>query len=306
MLKKLIITSLFILSNMPFGFASNEELYTLLSQKEENYFKDETFDVASFNQYKAMELLDASSLNRILELDKAPSVFIPLELTNEELITLAAATSLGVVAFANDQQISDTIEKNNSSTASKITSVGNFIGETSFAYIAAGSYFLGVVMKDNKMVKAGLFIVGAEIAQSLVTTSVKNIAGRGRPSSDMGPYTFFENGEKSFWSGHTATSFTLATVLSEMYKEEYPVVPYVAYGLAALTAYARVHGDNHWASDVIAGAVAGHLIAKLSMSYLNKDGKRSGVTVTPELDPNSDGFRIYVKWTPKSKKYIFY
>ncbi len=91
-----------------------------------------------------------------------------------------------------------------------------------------------------------------------------------------------------------------------MYKEEYPVVPYVAYGLAALTAYARVHGDNHWASDVIAGAVAGHLIAKLSMSYLNKDGKRSGVTVTPELDPNGDGFRIYVKWTPKSKKYIFY
>lgn len=311
MFKHLLIVTAFLFSNLTFAQtnSSDDSLYSILSKKEENYFNDSSYDTAyasvALQQQKGMNFLDASSLNKILEIDKERSVFIPLELTNEELITLAAATSLGIVAFANDQQISDTVQRNNSVVANKITSVGNFIGETSFAYIAAGSYFLGVVMKDNKMKQVGLFIIGAEIAQSIVTTSVKNLVQRSRPSDNNGPYEL-ENGKKSFWSGHTATSFTLATVISEMYKEEYPIVPYVAYGLAALTAYARVRGNNHWASDVLAGAVAGHLVAKLAMSYFNNDNNRSGITISPELDPNGDGFRIYLSWTPKTKKYIFY
>ncbi len=308
MLKHLVISSMLIFSSVTMAETStgNDSLYDILSRPDEKYIKDDVFDVAAFKQQKTMDLLDSSYLNKILEIDKEQSIFIPLELKNEELIALAAATSLGVVAFANDQQISDTIQSNNSTVANKITSVGNFIGETSFAYLAAGSYFMGVVMKDNKMKQVGLFIIGAEIAQSIVTTSVKGLVGRGRPSSDMGPNAFGVSGEKSFWSGHTATSFALATVISEMYKEDYPIVPYVAYGVAALTAYARVHGNNHWASDVIAGAIAGHLVTKLALSYFNKDSGRSGVTISPEFDTNGEGFRIYVKWTPKTKKYIFY
>jgi len=97
----------------------NDSLYDILSQKEEKYFKDETFDVAGYQKQKAINLLDASYLNKILEIDKEQSIFIPLELKNEELIALAAATSLGVIAFTNDQQITDTVQKNNSTVENK-------------------------------------------------------------------------------------------------------------------------------------------------------------------------------------------
>ena len=34
------------------------------------------------------------------------------------------------------------------------------------------------------------------------------------------------------------------------------------YGLATLTAFARVNNDRHWTSDVIVGALIGHLTAR--------------------------------------------
>lgn len=245
-------------------------------------------------------LLSAEYLNSILAKDKERSIFIPLELNNSELITLAAATSLGVVAFKYDQEILDTIQRNDSKVANMIESVGNFYGSGfGMGAVAAGSYFLGMYYDNNQLKKVGLFIVGTEIAQAIVTAAVKNTIGRSRPSEDQGPYTFFQAGSKSFYSGHTATAFALATVVTEMYKDDYPVVPYVVYGLAALTAYARVHGNNHWPSDVIAGAVAGHLIAKLAMSAFSKESDRGGLKFYPSFDPRSGTVMANFEWTPK-------
>jgi hypothetical protein len=247
-------------------------------------------------------MLSDNDLNNILARNTKRSVFIPLELTNSELITLAAATSLGIVAFKNDQEISNVIEKNQSQVATTISTVGNFYGSTAPFIIAAGSYFMGAVYENNKLKKVGLFIIEAELAQAIITDAVKVSAGRLRPNADSGPYEFFTDSGRSFWSGHTATAFTFATVVSEMYKDEYPIVPYVSYGLAAITAYARVHDDKHWASDVIMGAVSGYLIAKLSMSSLTHDGKRGGFTFYPSYDASTGTIMANLNWTPKEKE----
>jgi len=245
-------------------------------------------------------LLNENDLEEILKKDKERRIFIPLSLDNQELLTLAAATSLGIVAFKNDQEITNYITKNQTNVANTLETVGNFMGSGyPMIGIAAGSYFMGVVLEDNKLKKVGLFIVGAELAQAIVTTAVKESFGRVRPREGQGPYAFFEAGNKSFFSGHTATAFTLATVISEMYKDDYPVVPWVAYGVAAVTAYARVHDEAHWASDVIIGAVAGHLVAKLFMDAFNKDSKRSGVSVYPGINPENGVPMIYVEWKGK-------
>lgn len=248
-------------------------------------------------------LMDADKLNEIIANDKQRSVFIPLELTNTELITLAAATSLGVVAFKNDQEITDTLQRNHSQIARTLTTVGNFYGSgPGFGIVAAGSYFLGMYYDNDKLKKVGLFIVGAEIAQAIVTEAVKISFGRERPTHGVGPYQFFENGNKSFWSGHSATAFTLATIISEMYKDDYPLVPYVVYGAAAITAYARVYENHHWASDVIMGAIAGHLIAKLAISSFNDDGTRGGLIFYPGYDPKTGTITANFEWTPKHKE----
>ncbi|MFA6238224.1 MAG: phosphatase PAP2 family protein [Bacteriovorax sp.] len=256
---------------------------------------EQEIEIAKFNG----QILSAYDLNGYLAQDTQKSIFIPLELTNAELLTLAAATSLGVVAFNNDQEIMDVVQRNKTQTTEVIQNVGNFLGTGTAAMgIAAGSYFLGVYYKDNRLKKVGLFIVGAELAQGIITTAVKHTLNRVRPNEDRGPYNFFEAGKNSFYSGHTATAFSLATVVAEMYKEDYPIVPWVAYGIASVTAYARVHDKAHWASDVIIGAVAGHLITKLALSIMDKkDDGRGGLMIYPSIDPKSGTYMIYAEWT---------
>ncbi len=76
-------------------------------------------------------------------------------------------------------------------------------------------------------------------------------------------YSFNVDGGKSFISGHAAGAFSLATLLTEIYGDDYKFVPYVAYGVAAITAWSRMHDLGHWGSDVILGAVAGHIITRI-------------------------------------------
>lgn len=259
---------------------------------------EQEIEIASFRG----TILSSYELESYISRDTQNSIFIPLELTNAELLTLAAATSLGVVAFRNDQEIMDVIQKNKTQTTHKIATVGNMLGAglTGLTPIAAGSYFLGVYFQDNKLKRAGLFMIGASLASSIVTESVKRSFGRTRPREGKGPYDFFVDGNKSFFSGHTAEAFTMATVISEMYKDDYPIVPWVAYGLATVTAYARVHDQAHWASDVIIGAVAGHLITKLAMSAFNgKNDGRGGLEVFPGIDPTTGTFMVYANWSPR-------
>lgn len=245
-------------------------------------------------------ILSANDLEGYLDRDTEKSIFIPLELNNTELITLAAATSLGVVAFNHDQEIMDVIQKHKSETTRTVADVGNLFGGPGFLPIAAGSYFLGVYLKDNRLKQVGLFIVGSSLAQSIVTESVKRTFGRERPIKGDGPYSFFNPGNKSFYSGHTAEAFTIATVIAELYKDDYPVVPWVAYGFATVTAYARMHDQAHWASDVIIGAVAGHLITKLAMNaFKGNPDDRGGLMIFPSFDPSTGTIMINASWSPK-------
>lgn len=257
---------------------------------------EQEIEIAKYNGI----IMDASDLKAHLKQDKQKSVFIPLSLNNDELLTLAIATSLGVVAFKNDQEIMDVIQSHKSEVTNRISSVGNFLGSTPGSMaIAAGSYFMGVYYKDNKLMKAGLFMVSSSIATGIVVGAVKLSVGRARPYAYKGPYSF--DGGKSFYSGHTTEIFTIATVISEMYKKDYPIVPYIAYGIAAITGYSRIHSEAHWASDVIVGAIAGHLITKLFMNYMNGNpDNRYGIEFTPGIDPYTGQFLMSLQWHGKA------
>lgn len=72
------------------------------------------------------------------------------------------------------------------------------------------------------------------------------------------------NGKSWAWpSGHTSSSFTVASVLHEFYGLK---VGIPAYAAAGLVAYRMMDTGDHWASDVAFGAtlgwVVGHTVAK--------------------------------------------
>jgi len=67
----------------------------------------------------------------------------------------------------------------------------------------------------------------------------------------------------SFYSGHTANSFAMATATSYLFTRRHPKSPWVlplwtfSHGLAVLQGYTRVSSGYHYWSDVLVGAAVG-------------------------------------------------
>jgi membrane-associated phospholipid phosphatase len=70
----------------------------------------------------------------------------------------------------------------------------------------------------------------------------------------------------SFPSGHAATSFACATVLSVLVPRAAPAF----FVLAAAIAYSRLYVGVHWPLDVVGGAALGVLIALLLLSAVRR------------------------------------
>lgn len=220
--------------------------------------------------------------------------FIPLSVTDNDSLILLSALSLGTIVFSSDRHIMEFVQDTKSERTSKVASIANLFGREAVFPIVAGAYFVGVVMKDNKLKQVGLFAVSTGLATQLVTDIFKRSFGRNRPNRSDSPYDFGNENGYSFFSGHTSAAFSLATVIAEVYKDQ-PLVPYLAYGVAALTAYARMHDNKHWASDVLAGAVAGHLVTKILMRTWENRTSSGGLIVTPIMGST---YGLQVTYTP--------
>lgn len=237
---------------------------------------------------------------------KFKSYYVPLNLTKGELLTFAATTSLGLVVFHNDQEIMDFVQETKTEKTEPIADIGNIFGREIVAPLVIGSYFLGVVFENGELKDVGLITVSAGIATALITEGFKKTFSRVRPNSHEGPYEFGKKGNNSFFSGHTSAAFSMATVIAETFKEDHKWVPYVAYGAAALTAYARMHDEKHWASDVLVGAIVGHYVTKI-VYRMHKDDEKSkfGLSIYPSYNPVNGDFSIEVKFTGKQAESQF-
>ena len=85
-------------------------------------------------------------------------------------------------------------------------------------------------------------------------------------------------------SGHTSSSFTVAAVLDEIYG---PEVGFPAYLGAGFVGYRMMDSGDHWASDVIFGAVLGYLVGH-HVAGKDKQLEIAGFDVIPYIDTNND------------------
>ena len=242
--------------------------------------------------------------------DEGVEYFIPIDLNGSDLAILAGALSLGTVVFNNDRQIMDFVQENKTIAPDGIGEFGFFLGgRQGIPLIAGGAYFMGAVLENGRLKNIGIISVYTGLATQIVTDAFKKTLLRTRPSNSDDPYEFGREGNMSMFSGHASGAFSMATVISEVYKDK-PLIPYLAYGLATVVAYSRVHENKHWASDVIGGAVIGHLVTKVIMRTMANSNRMngSGLIITPNFGTNSYGDMepgVQIEWRGKKKPQKF-
>lgn len=133
-------------------------------------------------------------------------------------------------------------------------------------------------------------------AAGVCALAIKTAVGRARPSETPGDADeFFPfSSHESFPSGHATLAFALAAALDRETESRW--VPWVAYPAAALVAWSRVHDDDHWTSDVIAGAALGAWTAGKAEAYLRRRPDSAGrIGLQFSIDPPG----IALAFTPR-------
>lgn len=89
---------------------------------------------------------------------------------------------------------------------------------------------------------------------------------------------------KSFPSGHTATAFMTATMLTKEYGHKSPWIGIGAYTVASATGLMRMANNKHWLSDVLTGAGIGILSTEAGYYLADLLFKDKGVNRVEETD----------------------
>lgn len=123
----------------------------------------------------------------------------------------------------------------------------------------------------------------------------KESAGRLRPSAWAAGRTTGIASNQSFYSGHTALAFSLAsaagTVATMRGYRSAPWVWAIGMSLAAGVGYLRVAGDAHWATDALAGAAIGGAIGFAVPWTLHRSRRRREPDLV--ITPAPGGFAIH-------------
>lgn len=162
----------------------------------------------------------------------------------------------------NDQPLGDSTTDNQLGQGSVwISQIGNW-GPLIWP---AGFLVGGLVYDKGTPERAKAFLVLEHMVESvsftyIFTAAAKIVFNRTRPGG----------GNYSFPSGHTSPNFAIAGTLAYMYPW-YIGVP--AFAAAALVGYTRIDLNQHYASDVVAGAGIGLFFA--TSTYLNHLGMKT-------------------------------
>ncbi len=163
--------------------------------------------------------------------------------------------------------------------------------------IGGGTYLYGLGFANPWWRETGREVLTAVAISGAFGEVLKIGIGRYRPYADKGPGTFnplsINDESASFPSGHTLTAFTLSTVLAK--RIDNPYVSCGLYMMAFLTGTERIYSDNHWFSDVVAGALLGTVIGRFvghSDASTTQQSYSLNWKIEPEIASSSAGLTL--------------
>ncbi len=164
-------------------------------------------------------------------------------------ILLVGGGASGYVRCAHDEEINNHFQGHQTFERDFNIGVGAAGNPVTHFALVGSSYMYGLLADDEHTREVSGSLTEALTLNALLTLGLKEIA------QDHGP-----NGEILAWpSGHTSSTFTVATVMNEYYG---PWVGVPLYALSGFVMYERMETREHWASDLVFGAALGYVVGK--------------------------------------------
>jgi membrane-associated phospholipid phosphatase len=171
------------------------------------------------------------------------------------------------------------------------------LNETPLTLGAIATYGIGRLVRSETVADVGLHWTEAIVLNNVVSELIRGPLGRKRPRVSTNAFTFEFGGgftkfeDRSFPSLHSSSAFaTAAALVGEVHarKPELTwVVGPVLYSAALIPGITRMYLNQHWASDVVAGAFVGTLLGAKVVHYAHTHRRSKldrvllGTTIVP-------------------------
>jgi membrane-associated phospholipid phosphatase len=228
----------------------------------------------------AARLLDSAPLFHVSPL-ASPAEPQKTFFTGRDLAATAVAAGITVGIMQFDKKIAhwtQTPSVQGSSTRHNAVNSLTKINETPLGIASVLTYGVGRLTKSQTTADVGLHWAEALFMTDVISEAIRGPVGRTRPRvTPDDPFKFqfwkgftnFDN--RAFPSLHSAVGFATAAALLGEVRERNPSATWYAapllYGFAIIPGTTRMYLNQHWASDVFAGAFIGQLIGSRVVHY---------------------------------------
>ncbi len=211
----------------------------------------------------------------------------PLRWEKKEWITAGTIVGGTALLYFVDDETSEFFRKQKDKIPNALVEFGERSGSPQVIYgLTAGTYLFGLFTKNEKVRKTGALMTSSAVAAGFLQTVLKASVGRSRPENGQGKFDFDpfsgKAGWRSFPSGHTILSFTLAHSLAKQFDSIW--IKAGIYAVGSVAPIQRLWRGAHWLTDVALSMALSVVIVDSIDNYMNQknlypDGyKKDGIT----------------------------
>lgn len=169
--------------------------------------------------------------------------------------------------------------------------------------VAPGTWLAGLVFHDRDAAAAGSAALQALAVASATTFVLKIGVGRAYPAGGdaraFAPFQVWSWPFAAWPSGHMASSFSVVAALTAYYGSSELWIPFVGYPVAAAIGAGLLSGDEHWTSDLLAGAVLGQCIGwSIGRAFRAREHGEAApaLSLAPVTGPSLRGLAVTGTW----------
>ena len=189
-------------------------------------------------------------------------------------LLLAGGASVALHQTNADQEVANNF-KHHGFLHRDVDKIIDFVGGPGFHFAASGLWYVAAGSTGDDFNKARAWTMLEALSITGATTLGLKLIRHNRTPNDK---------PLAWPSGHTSSSFTVAAVLDELYGPEVGVPAYLG---ASLVGYRMMESGDHWASDVLFGAVLGYIVGH-HVAGKHMELELAGFEVIPYTDIVND------------------